>query len=320
MPDTFAVIDVGSNAMRFQLAAVEEIGAYEVVSQERTPVRLGHSVFETGFLDPVARAQALAAIAQYKRVASGHQVRTLRAVATSAMREAADGLAFVMEAAECGVPLEILSEQDEARLIGLGVASGLRDDVVLGLFVDIGGGSVDLAIGNRSTIFSTFSLPLGAVRLTEHFLKSDPPAVDEISGLKEHALKVLAPIAPEILPYETTEVFGSGGTFTTVAETLARLNHEPKPRSFTAVSRSRLDSFFSLIRRQDVIGRAAIIAGNGQRADIIVAGVAVMQVIMDSLEIDAVSVSSRGLRDGLMYDLLRSAYPDYSGPWTRVKK
>src|SRR4026207_259150 len=117
MPSTFAVIDAGSNAIRIQVTSVEQPGTYRVVEQDRRSVRLGHGVFETGALDPESRAEALDALKRFKNLADKHNVRAIRAVATSAMREAKDGPVFIAEAAAPGLDLEILSEEDEARLI-----------------------------------------------------------------------------------------------------------------------------------------------------------------------------------------------------------
>src|SRR5215510_6608451 len=141
MPTTFAAIDAGSNAIRIQIASVEQPGTYKIIEQDRRPARLGHGVFETGALDPESRAEALDALKRFKSTADKHGAKTIRAVATSAMREAKDGAAFIQEAEALGLNLEVLSEEDEARLISLGILSGLKFDPPLGLFMDIGGGS-----------------------------------------------------------------------------------------------------------------------------------------------------------------------------------
>src|SRR5215813_4804658 len=112
MPTAFAVIDAGSNAIRLQIASVEQPGTYRVVEQDRRPVRLGHGVFETGALDAASRAAAFDALKRFKSVADRHGVETIHAVATSALREASDGQAFIGEASSLGIKLEILSEED----------------------------------------------------------------------------------------------------------------------------------------------------------------------------------------------------------------
>src|SRR5437016_5226853 len=97
MPAAFAVIDAGSNAIRLQIASVEQPGTYRVLEQDRRPVRLGHGVFETGALHPDTRKTAIEAFKRFKSLADRHGVAGIRAVATSAMREAADGPAFIEE-------------------------------------------------------------------------------------------------------------------------------------------------------------------------------------------------------------------------------
>src|SRR5215510_3440350 len=193
MPSTFAVIDAGSNAIRLQIASVDQPGSYRITEQDRKPARLGHGVFETGALDPESREQAIDGLKKFKSIADKHGATAIRAVATSAMREAKDGPAFIKDVAGLGLNLEILSEEDEARLISLGILSGLKFDPPLGLFLDIGGGSVELAVGNHSSMFALFSIPLGAVRLTEQFLKHDPPTDRELSNLSRFATQKLSP-------------------------------------------------------------------------------------------------------------------------------
>ena len=111
----------------------------------------------------------------FKSAADRYRVKAMRAAGTSALREASDSQKFLRKAQSLGVPLEVLSEKDEARLIGLGIMSGLRFHLPLGLFLDIGGGSVELTVADASNTFCLFSLPLGAVRLTEKFSRQIPP-------------------------------------------------------------------------------------------------------------------------------------------------
>jgi exopolyphosphatase/guanosine-5'-triphosphate,3'-diphosphate pyrophosphatase len=316
MPSTFAAIDVGSNAMRLQIASVEQPGTYRILEQDRRPVRLGHGVFETGALDPKSRAEALEALKRFKTAADKLDAKTIRAVATSAMREARDGAAFVKEAADLGVNLEILSEDDEARMISLGILSGLKFDPPLGLFMDIGGGSVELAVGNRSSSFATFSVPIGAVRLTEHYLKHDPPTEKELSAMNRHVKQKLSPAVRRVSHEKFTMAFGSGGTMTALADMDARMTGEAHQDQLYVLRRARLHSLYDLMRTQDLKERTTLITSDPKRADILIAGSAVLLAMMNALELDYIFVSSRGLRDGLIVDLLRKEYSAYTGGWT----
>ena len=184
MAEHFAVVDVGSNAMRFQVASVLDHGRqYRIVYQDRKPVRLGHRVFQTGKLDPKITESALKALTEFKSVADRHGVTAMHSVATAALREATDARSFLARCKKIGMPLEILSEEEEARLISLGIISGLRFHLPLGLFLDIGGGSLEMAVANLTNNYCLFSLPLGAVRLTEKYFTSDPPRHKELKSM-----------------------------------------------------------------------------------------------------------------------------------------
>jgi exopolyphosphatase/guanosine-5'-triphosphate,3'-diphosphate pyrophosphatase len=134
MAEHFSVMDIGSNAMRCQIAAVDHPKHYRVLEQDRQAVRLGQYVFQTGKLNPDTADTALKALTEFKKLSDRFRVKAIRAVGTSALREASDGRAFVRRAEKIGVPLEILPEEEEARLISLGIMSGLRFHLPLGLF------------------------------------------------------------------------------------------------------------------------------------------------------------------------------------------
>jgi exopolyphosphatase / guanosine-5'-triphosphate,3'-diphosphate pyrophosphatase len=314
MAEHFSVMDIGSNAMRCQIAAVDHPKYYRVVEQDRQAVRLGQDVFQTGKLNPDRADTALKALAEFKKLSDQFRVKAIRAVGTSALREASDGRAFVRRAEKIGVPLEILAEEEEARLISLGIMSGLRFHLPLGLFFDIGGGSVELAVADTTNTYCLFSLPLGAVRLTEEFITSDPPHRKEIRKLKEFIRDRLKPAVRRVQREKYTMAFGSGGTITALAETDTRVGGNAKAGSLTILRRQRLSALLDLLIDQPTSERAAMISGDPKRADIIVAGGVVLHEIMSEFGLEYLFVSRRGLRDGLMIDLLQRHYKG-SGAW-----
>jgi exopolyphosphatase/guanosine-5'-triphosphate,3'-diphosphate pyrophosphatase len=316
MADFFAVVDVGSNALRFQLASVDEPGSYQIMEQEREPVRLGHAVFQTGALSPDSVEPALKALSRFKEIADRHEARAFRAIATSALREASDAPSFVARANRLGVPLEVISEEEEARLISAGIMSGLKFDPPLGFFVDIGGGSVEVAVANRTNTFCLFSLPLGAVRLTEQFMKSDPPTGKEIKSAQRFIDERLKPMVRRVKREKFTMSFGSGGTVTALADTDTRLTGEPRAGALSVLRRSRLKALLELLLSERLEQRAALIAGDPKRADIVVAGGMVLHEIMSRLDLDYLFVSNRGLRDGVMVDLLKDYYSNAETAWS----
>jgi exopolyphosphatase / guanosine-5'-triphosphate,3'-diphosphate pyrophosphatase len=314
MAHHFAVLDVGSNAIRSQIAAVDHPQIYRVVEQGREPVRLGHGVFQSRRLDPAAVESAIKTILEFKELTKRYRVKSIKAAGTSALREAADGKAFQRRVQKLGIPLEVISEQEEARLISLGLMSGLRFRLPLGFFVDIGGGSVELSVANTANTFCLFSLPLGAVRLTEAFISDDPPRNREIRDLRSLIQEKLGPVARRIGQEKFTMAFGSGGTITALAETDSRLSGDSKAASLMVLRRSRLKALLETLISQPVSERAALISGDPKRADIIIAGAVVLLEVMSAVGLDYLFVSRRGLRDGLTVDLLQKYYSD-SGAW-----
>lgn len=314
MPDNFAVIDVGSNAMRWQIAAVDQPKHYRVLEQDRQPVRLGRDVFRTGKLNPQSAEGALEVLKEFKTAADRYRVKAMRAAATSAMREAGDSRKFLRRAHALGVPLEVLSEKDEARLISLGIMSGLRFQLPLGLFLDIGGGSVEMTLADPKNIFCLFSAPLGAVRLTEQYLAADPPARKEIKILRQYIRANIEPVARRVAKEKFTMAFGSGGTVTALAETETRGAGGGKAGSLIVLRRPRLKALLDLLTTRSTTERAEMISGDPKRADIIIAGGLVLHEVMSEVGLDYLFVSRRGLRDGLMVDLLQRRYQG-SGDW-----
>jgi exopolyphosphatase/guanosine-5'-triphosphate,3'-diphosphate pyrophosphatase len=315
MASHFAVIDVGSNALRCQVAVVDHPKHYRVLEQERQPVRLGHDVFQTGKLNPQTIDAALKVLGDFKKVSDRFRVKAIRAVGTSALREASDSRAFIKRAARIGVPLEILSEQEEARLISLGIMSGLRFHLPLGLFLDIGGGSVELSVANTTNTFCLFSLPLGSVRLTEKYIANDPPRRKEVKQIQEFVQAQLKPVVRRLQREKFTMAFGSAGTITALAETDTRVTgYVNRAGSLIVLRRQRLKGLLEILMNEPAVERAAMISGDPKRADIIVAGGLVLHEIMSEVGLDYLFVSHRGLRDGLMVDLLQRHYSE-TGPW-----
>ena len=313
MPENFLVVDVGSNAMRLQIAGVDRPKHYRVLEQAREPVRLGHDVFKTGKLNAAAAEAALKVLGDFKKLGERYRVKATRAVGTSALREASDGQLFIRRARKVGIPLELLSEEEEARLISLGIMSGLRFHLPLGLFLDIGGGSVEIAVANTTNIFCLFSLPLGAVRLTEQFIATDPPRRRELKDLSAYVQEKLASVVRRLDKEKFTMAFGSGGTITALAETDTRVAGDTKAGSLSILRRSRLKALLEVLVRMPASERSSMISGDRRRTDIVIAGGFVLHEIMAAAGLDYLFVTRRGLRDGLMVDLLQRHYSESNG-------
>src|SRR5206468_1574263 len=177
-----------------------------------------------------------------------------------------------------------------------------------------GGGSVEMTVADPTNTFCLFSLALGAVRLTENFLTNDPPQHKQVKELRQHVRDKVKTVARRIQKEKFTMAFGSGGTITALAETDTRTAGEGKAGSLIVLRRQRLKALLDLLISRPIAERVEMISGDPKRADIIIAGGLVLYEAMSEIGLDYLFVSKRGLRDGLMVDLLRRQYAE-SGPW-----
>src|SRR5262245_27805125 len=208
-----AAIDVGSNSVHMVVAEVHSDGRIEVVDRVKEMVRLGRRTFTTGRLPAEGAELAVRAVKTFSRLARARRVERIRAVATSAVREARNGAAFVRRLREeTGLPVKVISGAEEARLIfraahhALGLAGGPH------LLLDVGGGSVELVLVHEGKPLWLRSLPLGAARLTERFLLSDPPTVRQVQRLEKHLAREIGGLLVSARHAGVLRAVGTSGT------------------------------------------------------------------------------------------------------------
>jgi exopolyphosphatase/guanosine-5'-triphosphate,3'-diphosphate pyrophosphatase len=304
-PTRLAAIDIGTNSIRCVVAEVEPGGSYRVLDEEREMTRLGHDLFERGRLAAEPMERSYAALAKMKAIADGFQVHELRAVATSAVREASNGRAFCREVRRrCGLAIEVISPEDEAQLALL---SALRAFDLAGrsvAIVDIGGGSVEVVLAAGAVVDQVYTLPLGAVRLTEAHGGAEPLRRRRWKRLRRAIDRVLderigdPPFYPEV-------IIGSGGTFTNLAGLLKveREGSEKNLQGYT-MRRAEVVHLMHRLRATPLDMRRAMPGLNPQRADIIVAGAAVVARLARRLGAQQIVVNPGGLRSGLLLSMI----------------
>ena len=293
------VIDVGSNTARLIVYEAPEGGMPRAILQRKEMPRLGEGVGHGGRLAPASVERALASLHRFAGTLQALGAPPTIAVATSAVRDATDGDAFVRHAREAtGLPLRILTGEEEGRCAYLGVASAweLADDIVL----DLGGGSLQLATVREGRFVRASSLPLGALRLTEEFFAHDPPKDREVEELRQHVREFLADSLPPDVAAGTFELHGVGGTIRALARVSIRLREYPLPRVHGYVlSRRDLEALAELLtdlpseKRRDVKGIS------NDRADVIVAGLHTILEVVRATGRPGVRVSGMGIREGL---------------------
>lgn len=307
-----AAIDVGSNAVRLRVERWEG-GSRQVLADERRTTRLGRGLAGDGRLDAESIRATVELLEEFARRARDLGAGVIAAVATAAVREAPNGSELIALArSRAGLDLRVIDADEEARL-GLRAAADalhMEPDRRLGL-VDVGGGSVEVAVSIRGVIVFLVSMPLGAVRLTESFggpVISSTDRFEEMcraidSTLDEH----LAELRPALRP---DAIVGVGGTFTTLGFMARRGRPRPPGAGLERVRASRLDGIIERLRVTPIEARAARFPGlPGDRADIIVAGLAVIRAVMRRLSARSFVVQEGGVREGMILSLAEGRVP-----------
>lgn len=289
---TIAAIDAGTNAVRLEIARVHPDGSLETLHQERDPIRPGEGVFITGRMAPEVEDRLLTTLRRYATLCRRYHAR-VRAVATSALREAKNGRDVARRVrAATGLELEIVSGREEARLICLGVLHG-RPPRARSILLDIGGGSTEVAtaVGERPT--DLWSVPLGAVRLTQIFGTDGRVSASRLAALRSFAAEAFREAVPP-RPRREVPCLGSSGTIEAVVAFAA----EGRRASRKEVARAVDDlAAMSLAERRHRL--------DPKRAEIIVAGAAVLEAAMRHLGVGSITAVGTGLRNGILVELSR---------------
>jgi exopolyphosphatase/guanosine-5'-triphosphate,3'-diphosphate pyrophosphatase len=305
----FGAIDVGTNSIH--LIVVELDAAFDtsrVVYKAREMVRLGSDdAMEHGRLSRRAMERGVEAIERFVDAAHARGAERIRAVATSAVREADNGLEFrALVEARTGVTLEILDGNEEARLIHLGVASGFPIYDRVACIVDIGGGSTELVVADGERPYLVDSVKLGSLRLYDAFVRGRADAPRAARKLDEYVAKVLAPVVERIRHYPLDLLLGTSGTIMGLAALDAAVRGLAIKRVHGYVlRRARLESLQGEMLTMTEAERRRMPGMNPRRADIIVAGNAVLLAVLEQLGRDEIIVCERALRDGVVVDLAR---------------
>jgi exopolyphosphatase/guanosine-5'-triphosphate,3'-diphosphate pyrophosphatase len=295
-----AAIDVGANAVRLEIARGFSDGSIESVHQERDPVRPGEGLFQTGFIPPVVVDRLVGVLRRYAIICKRHQAR-VRAVGTSALREAKNREDIIRRVKrEAGLVLEAISGKEEARLMCLGVLSG-RPPKARSLCLDIGGGSTEVAgaIGDQPA--KLWSVAIGSVRLTEIFKSHREVSSKQLRLLREFAREAVEDSLPAGIRGFPRVALGSSGSIRAIigmaaAEGTAHATAEQISHAVEKLARMDPDE-----RHQRFDTR---------RAEVIVAGAVILEALAHHLSLHAVTAVDRGLRHGVLVDLVRRRFRD----------
>ena len=301
--DVVAVIDIGSNSGRVMVFERDTSSNLRLLAGSRASLRLVHDVDALGALSDATMARTTEALRDFQAIATGAGAKRIVAVATAAMRDATNGPQFAERLRrQLGIHIEIIGGLTEARYGFVGAVRGLA--VSTGLLFDLGGGSVQITRFARRRLATGISLPLGALRLSEKFLESDPPTAKQLRRLRDHVRSHLAKAQLTRLG-AGDRLVGTGGTL----RNLAKIDRQSRRYPIRGLHGYEL----SVDRLAEVVDRLATsrekhrdeIPGlSAERADSIVGGAVAIQTLAEFVRARQILVSGQGVREGKVLRLL----------------
>ncbi len=306
---TIGIIDLGSNSARLLLVKVFGNGAYTIVNRVKHMVRLGEHAFETNTLQESAMERTLFVLRSFKEMCEQYEVSEIYPMATAAVRDARNAEYFLRQVrTRAGIDLQVISGQEEARLIWLGVSSSLPSSLAMRTYIDIGGGSTEVAVANAHGYQCLDSLKVGCVRLTNIFLHDYPDAVPEhvFSSICSFVRNKISHTTGRVRHFSPAELVGSSGTAIALQAVGHRLEFGTQPSSDqNTLSIEALRNTCRHLCKLNADERRALPGINAKRADVLVAGAAILLTIMEDFSFSRLSVSSRNLQDGILMDYLQ---------------
>ncbi len=305
-PASAAFLDIGTNAIRMLRVRLAADGACQVLEQRRQVVRLGEDSFADGRLRPEVMQRAALLCRQWVKAARAAGAGEIVAVATAATRDAVNRRAFLrLLRTRIGQEVRVLDGAEEARLIYLGVSRSLQLGDRRALFMDIGGGSTELIVGDRKTPHYLATLKLGAIRLSSRYLKPNleqPVAPALYERLREWVRARAAKTIQQIRRQRVDVVVGSSGTIVALGEIAAHHWTKQRLQCPATVSAARLRQVIRRLCALPLAQRRQVPGLQPDRADIIIGGGAILDTLLAELKVTSLVISDRSLRDGLVIE------------------
>ncbi len=303
-----AAIDIGTNSVHVVIVQADPSGGFRLLDSESEMVRLGEGSLSGGDLSIEAMARALAALKVYKKLAELHQVDRILVVATSAIREARNGEQFLRQIRrKTGLTTRVIPGEEEARLIYLAALQSVRVPPGRALVIDIGGGSLELALGRGSKLELGISEKLGVLRMTERFLLHDPPTPGEVRRLAKHVRQQLAGVAQKIRKAGFTTVIGTSGTILSLGRLVLHAGAGKVGDSVNqqSVQAGAIRKLRAKLVRLDPKARLKVGGMESRRTDIIVAGAIVLDTVLEVVGARQIVLCDWALREGMLLDYLQ---------------
>jgi exopolyphosphatase/guanosine-5'-triphosphate,3'-diphosphate pyrophosphatase len=301
-----ASIDIGTNTVRLLILQIKPDGNLREISQVRAITRLGKGMdTEKKILDD-RMDETISVLTKFRDECRKFEPLTIRAVATSAVREASNQKDFVSRAKkEAGLEIEVISWEEEANLMIKGVLWELPNIEKDILVFDIGGGSTEFLLARDRKIISSVGTQLGTVRLTERFISHHPVDVKEYKALETHCRRELKVVKEKLSDFLPEVLVGTAGTVTTLAAIDGDVYpYDPEAIHGRSLTFKRVEKLLEDLKEKSLAERLAVRAIEKGREDVIIAGGTLVLETMRAFECNLLTVSEHGLREGLVLDAL----------------
>ncbi|MGE3154486.1 MAG: exopolyphosphatase [Nitrospiraceae bacterium] len=300
-----AGVDIGTLTCRLLVARLDEQGKLHELRSDRRILRLGQGVDETRRLAAEAMARVVETLKEWSRVVEMYRPDAVTAVATSAVRDAANRDEFLdLAKKEAGFEVELISGEEEARRTMLGIRSGLPPGVADMLALDIGGGSTEFILDRPGRQPIVRSIDIGVVRLSERLLHHDPPTVEEVERAGEWIRKEMEGVVAGMPRPSDLTFVGTAGTITSLAAMAQQLPaYEPARIHNYRLTLATVQQIEQMLLSRIKAQRVGLPGLERGREDVIVSGTIMLRTIMETLGMPSVLVSDLGLREGVLIDL-----------------
>ncbi len=303
-----AVLDIGTNSIHMVLAEVQADYSYKILDRFKDMTRLGDGVFTSRRLSDQAMMRGLEVIRNLVTLARNKGYERIEGVATSAVREARNGGEFLDHVAQqTGLTVRVITGAEEARLIFLGVQNSVALPDRPTLVIDIGGGSVELIVGNRDQVFHARSLKLGAIRLKDLYLTKTPPSKPMMSAMEE---AVTTQLKGALGPYKTKrveQVIATSGMAGNLAEVIClERTGRPLPQlNLAKISRKEIAAIEKRLAAATLKTRLAIPGLDPKRVDTLLPASTVLRILLGLLDRDELTICDKAIREGIIYDFIQ---------------
>lgn len=304
--EKLAIIDMGSNSIRFIAIQIYDNHAYSFLYQQKESIRLGEGLTSSDRLSEAGMERAMKCLKVYRHMIDVMEIKTCLAVATAAVRVASNGDAFITKIhAETGIRIRVIPGEEEAALGYLGVINTI--DMADFLQFDLGGASVEITLVRDRQVVHSVSVPIGAVTLTEKYALQDAPSLEQIEKCRQSILRKLKNI-PWLHKFNLP-IIGIGGTVRNIAKMDQKSTNYPLPRMHNyRLPKERFEDIYEKVCSRNCAARKKIPGLSNERADIIIAGALVIKSLLEHTGGNELIISGNGLREGIFYEYYGSHY------------